>query len=102
MTMATMTVRPQLPLPIKATREELLQAGAKRIMGVARTKRLDSDEALALVIRWGIYIDQTEHPATTCARCRRSLVWDSIHLRYNHEASGHQWCHSHSGGTAIV
>ena len=98
----TVMTKPQLPLPIKATRKELLQAGAKRIMGVARTKRLDSAEALALVIRWGTYIDQTEHPAAKCGRCTRSLVWDSIHSRYNHEASGHQWCHSHSGGTAIV
>lgn len=101
MTTATMTVRPQLPLSIKATREELLRAGSKRIMGVAHTKRLDSPEALALVIRWGTYIDQTDHPATACKRCSRSVVWDSINLRYNHEASGHQWCATHAGGTAI-
>lgn len=97
-----MTANAQLPIPREATRSELLRAGSKRIMGVAHTKRLDSPEALALVIRWGTYIDQVDHPSATCKRCSRSVVWDSINLRYNHEASGHQWCHSHSGGTAIA
>lgn len=99
---AMVRINPQLPLPIKATRRELLQAGSKRIMGVAQTKRLDSPEALSLVIRWGIYIDQADHPPTTCHRCSRQLMWDSIHLRYNHSESGHQWCASHAGGVAVV
>lgn len=84
-----------------ASRQELLQAGSKRIMGVARAKRLDSEEALSLVIRWGVYIDQADHPPVACERCSHELVWDSIHLRYNHSESGHQWCSSHAGGTAI-
>lgn len=96
----TATISHLVPMPSGAQRPELLAAGAKRIMGVAKNKGCDSVEVFELVIRWGRYIDQADHKPTTCRNCTLQLVWNSFDLNYVHAGSGHKHCSTHAGRTA--
>lgn len=82
------------------TSQELLQAGAKRIMGVARTKGIASTEVFELVIRWGQYVDQAAHPESSCGICGHPVRWNSFENCYIHTDSSHRYCSTHAGRTA--
>lgn len=69
-------------------------------MGVVRNKGITSVEVYELVIRWGRYIDQAEHPTRVCKVCFHYIVWNSFDNCYVHEDSKHKHCSTHSGRVA--
>lgn len=93
--MTTTTINP-------LSAEELLTAGAKRIMGVVKAKGIASVEVFELVVRWGQYVDQATHPDAFCQNCKMHVHWNSFELRYIHTESAHEHCSTHAGRTADV
>lgn len=92
----------QLPVPSQATPEQMLTAGAKRIMGVVKNKGITSVEVFELVIRWGQYVDQAAHPESRCGICSHPVRWNSFDNCYVHIDSEHRHCSTHAGRTANV